>query len=124
MKILLTLIFFVVACATGPPHWNYAVARHNLLKLQVGMDKEEVISVIGGNPYKNEAFSTPEGDILEAYFYLTEYKTDERYKRLMTDDVFTPLIFINNELVGWGWSFYQDTTKKYDIDIEIKGETP
>ncbi len=62
---------------------------------------------------KTRHFQRQGGGILEAYFYRTDY-----------GNVFTPLIFINNELVGWGWSFYQDTTKEYDIDIEIKGETP
>ena len=119
MKILLTLIFFVVACAPGPT----SIARQNLLKLQIGMTKDQVLQTMG-NPYKNEAFSTTESVIIDAYFYLTEIKFDELYRKILNDETITPIIFIDGKVVGWGWSFYRDTTQKYDIDIEIKGETP
>ncbi len=108
MKILLTLIFFVVACVSSPATIN----RQNLLNLQPEMTKDEVLQIMG-RPGMNEAFTTESSGVIEVYFY----RTEGGYPR-------TPLVFINNELVGWGLSFYRDTTKKYDIDIEIKGETP
>ncbi len=55
-KIIWLTALIIIACAPSP----ISIKRHNLLKLQIGMDKEEVISVMG-NPYKNEAFSTPGG---------------------------------------------------------------
>ena len=134
MKILLTLIFFVVACASGIRPIEIAqMNRTSLMKIQIGMNKEQVLEIMGTktynensiastvtNPHKIEAMTIPDG-IIEAVFYYTETKLSDNVTR---DNELTPLIFINNKLVGWGWSFYQDTTKKYDIDIEIKGETP
>ncbi len=135
MKILLTLIFFVVACAPRIPPVQIATEnRVNLLRLSPGMTKDQMFEIMGikkynensmattvTNPHRNEAYTTSDGTLLEAIFYYTNVTM---YDNVITDDELTPLILIDGTLVGWGWNFYRDTTRKYDIDIEIKGETP
>ncbi len=111
VPILFVLLF---ACSIGLNQ------RQRLLKLMPEMSKEQVIQLMG-IPYKNEAFSIPEGPFLEAYFYVTD---NQPGILIIEDREMTPIIFIDGKVIGWGWSFYRDTTQKYDIDIEIKGEAP
>lgn len=98
--------------------------RENLLKLSIGMSKQEALNVMGtrsfatleegriNNPYRSEILSNKEGKIFEVLYYCTDEK---RIDGAITDDELTPLIFDNGKLIGWGWSFLQDNVQKYEL---------
>ncbi len=108
--------------------------RQNILKLQIGMTKQEALDVMGNrsatevyfrnltgsdqltvnNPYKSEILQGKDGKTLEILYYYIEKK---RVDNIITDDSLTPLVFDNGKLIGWGWGFLQDNINKYEIRI-------
>ena len=116
---LSVLIIAVLGCAGSPIRtgWEADKNRSNLLKLKIGMSKEEVLTLMG-DPYKTESYQA-ENKSLEFWLYLTEGKSV--YDRTLRDSNFTPLAFENNTLTGWGRNYYDNTLRiKQDIDIEHK----
>lgn len=108
--------------------------RTNLLKLSIGMTKNEAISLMGteeittyqfagvftpftgnkiNNPYRSEILQG-ENKTFEVLYYYTDKKNADD---AITDDELTPLIFDNGKLIGWGWSFLQENLQKYEIRI-------
>jgi len=111
-----------------------AVNRANLLKLSLGITKDEAISIMGtkpmnafytelsgkrkitrgvivNNPYRSETLKG-KNKTLEVVYYATDVKDDDG---AITDDELTPLVFDEGKLIGWGWSFLQNNVKKYEI---------
>ncbi|MGQ9571401.1 MAG: DUF3192 domain-containing protein [Thermodesulfovibrionales bacterium] len=75
--------------------------NENLLKLEMGMTKENV-SAIMGKPTFNEAYQSLKERSVVILFYYTQRKwADGGY----TKDECTPIVFENGKLVGWGMSF-------------------
>ena len=123
------LAMLVSGCAT-PLHQKIAPNRENLLKLSIGMSKEESIRIMGTkafstysqgnllglpsyltitNPYRSEILKGKDDKIFEVIYYVTDVKNDDN---AITDDELTPLIFNNGKLIGWGWSFLNDSVQK------------
>ena len=107
-----------------------ATNRERLNKISIGMTKQEVINIMGietinarddygniveviNNPYKTETLRGKD-KIFEVVYYYTEIK---RADGAINDDELTPLVFDEGKLIGWGWSFFEDTTAKYQIKI-------
>jgi outer membrane protein assembly factor BamE (lipoprotein component of BamABCDE complex) len=87
--------------------------NENLLKLEMGMSKEDVLAVMG-KPILNEAYQSLQGRSVVIYFYYTQRKwADGNY----TKDECTPVVIENGKLVGWGDEFYKS---KMEIDVNIK----
>ena len=105
--------------------------REGLLKLSLGMTKEEAINTmpkdkktaipfgqIGSgiavnNPYRSEILSGKDKNF-EVLYYVTDIKSDEN---VIADDELTPLVFDNGKLIGWGWGFLNENIQKYEIRI-------
>ena len=132
---VLVLCLLLAGCATTMSD-IITPNREGLLKLSIGMTKEEVMSVmpkgkgtvvpfagpytglIGrgvtiNNPYRSEILQGKD-KTFEVIYYVTDIKTSES---VVTDDDLTPLIFDNGKLIGWGWSFFKDNVQKYEIRI-------
>ncbi len=113
---LVLMLLIIGSCAPPPLVLNN---RGNLIKLAPGMSKEQVLQNMG-LPYRNDAFTADTGTLIEVYFYQTEARwvgianSSDGYKYETT-----PLVIVDGGLVGWGWSFYEDTTQKYDIKINL-----
>ncbi|MBN1493748.1 MAG: DUF3192 domain-containing protein [Candidatus Omnitrophica bacterium] len=107
--------------------------RSNLIKLQPGMPKVQVVSIMGtttaedfdesgtyaiNNPYKTE---TLEGKkkLFEVLYYHTELK--ERDRSLDNEEL-TPLVLCDNKLLGWGWPFLREIVQKYEITYSFLNE--
>jgi len=96
--------------------------RRNLLKLSIGMTKQEVLSIMGdkyaedgiitaNNPYRSETLQGKDKTFEVLYYYTDIKKADSA----ITDDELTPLVFEESKLVGWGWGFLQENIQKYEI---------
>jgi hypothetical protein len=96
------------------------VAQRNsnmMLALKLSQSKPEVLKQLG-NPHRNEKYNINDKEI-DVWFYRTSWNADN----LETDDEFTPMVFENGKLIGWGRNFYDQTIKfKSEIkqDINIK----
>ena len=99
-------------CASTMP-WDIDRNRNNLMKLEVGMSKQQVVGVMG-QPYNREAYTTPDGSVLEFLIYLTKY-TDSGS---IPDSGTTPICFLNDKVTGWGRNFYISQKQRYEIEIK------
>jgi outer membrane protein assembly factor BamE (lipoprotein component of BamABCDE complex) len=93
---LVLVLSLAVACSTQE-HYR----TKGLMKLQLGMSKEEVLSIMG-TPQRQESY----GDT-EVLFYTT----DEFSDRKETD---TPLTITRGRLVGWGHLDYERVVRAHD----------
>jgi len=104
-----------------------AINNSRLQKISLGMKKQKVLEIMGRktfyqrnpytlvpNPYRVESSRTEAGKNYEIVFYYTDIKKQDG---ALTDDELTPLVFENGILIGWGWLFVEDKTKKLRIEI-------
>ena len=105
----------LVGCA-GSRVANMKIAdvnRDNLLELNVGQSKSQVLSIMG-KPHKTEAYSMY-GDNLEFWLYITQGGGS----MYLQDHNFTPLAFRDGKLQGWGRNYY-DRAIKVEAEIDVK----
>lgn len=107
----LSIIFY--GCAT--PGMIMEKNNENLLKLEMGMSKEQVLQVMG-KPDLNEAYQSLYGKSVTIFFYYTQRKWSDGNT---TKDECTPVVFEDGKLVGWGDEFYKN---KMEVDINIKNK--
>ena len=109
--------------------------RANLMKLSIGMTKENVLKVMGtkpgvicpfvgpftgiamrhtiNNPYRSEILQGK-----DKTFEVLYYATDDKNNTLaITDDELTPLVFDDSKLIGRGWSFLDQNLQRYEIRL-------
>jgi outer membrane protein assembly factor BamE (lipoprotein component of BamABCDE complex) len=99
---LLLALFLVSGCQSYKA--ELAENNRNLLKLEIGMNKEQVLEIMG-EPNMNEAYQSLKGIPTTIWFYYTERKwADGSY----TKDEMTPLVFHEGKLSGWGDEFYEN----------------
>lgn len=129
-SISMCLIFIGCATLDGVRSNN----RENLSKLKTGFSKDEVLGVMGQgstqtwqpgilllpwpatkitNPYRTEVFPL-RSDTLEVLYYYTDIKAADG---AITDDELTPIVLKNGKLDGWGWMYWNDTVKRYEIRL-------
>ena len=119
-----------------------AMNAQNMLKLNSGMNKQEVLNIMGvgiiqtekievyrtggyqvmpylkiSNPYRTETIRASGDKLFEVYYYFTDLKSPGDS---IQDEDLTPLIFDDDKLIGWGWGFFQDTAQKYKIERKVR----
>jgi outer membrane protein assembly factor BamE (lipoprotein component of BamABCDE complex) len=75
-------------------------AKDKLIHLQVGMDRDLVLSLMG-KPYTREGYGEK-----EYLFYETNHWANDERKR------FTPILIVNGKLAGWGQKYYRDSSEQ------------
>lgn len=120
--IILLLILLMVGCASSVEQIR-TQNRENLLRLSIGMEKFDVLQIMGtetvkdiNNPYRVETPQGKDGDLYEVLFYHTDIKKNDH---LVTDDELTPLVFKDNKLIGWGWAFLSEIVPNYQYQIKV-----
>jgi len=135
--VCLFLLMVLAGCATVSLQDVTAVNRQNLLRLSIGMSKNEALNVMGtetktakvtlhqyGNwaetPVENMKINSPyRNEILKGKdktFEVLYYVTDVRKSDInISEDELTPLVFDNSKLIGWGWSFLNDNVQRYEL---------
>jgi hypothetical protein len=120
-----------------------AYNQTNLLKLSIGMSKESALFEMGGiksfvmhfipnsknpglgktkdggvinNPYSRDLKTDKDGHVIEILWYYTDIKSASGAIR--KEDL-TPIVFEENKLIGIGWGFYEDYSKRKEININI-----
>ena len=116
------MIFIALGCADPRSQ-----SRENLIKLTLGMTKQQVSSVMGtetvtddtgvkiNRPYKTSMYKS-KGDQLEIWYYVTDHIPDGT----ISNGELTPLVFINGILDSWGWESWVEKAKRYDINVNYK----
>ena len=90
-----------------------------IMTLQRGMTPEQVIEHIGPsnnsrvpNPFRSEMYSAGD-DIFTAFFF---YSGTGFVPSIPASDLM-PVVFKNERLDGWGWSYWNSTVTQYNIRI-------
>jgi hypothetical protein len=125
---VVSVLFVLAAGCTSSLDRVRAANRRNLLKLSVGMPREQALAIMGhksgggrfgeptvNSPYKSEIMQRKD-KIFEVLYYYTDIKSViyTANPATITDEELTPLVFDNGKLIGWGTSFLEDI-KKYKI---------
>lgn len=75
--------------------------------LQYGMTKQQMIALMG-KPNTIEIYKKTDQTRVEFYIYANNYQSPP---------AMVPVCLINNKVVGWGKSFYEDHVSQDDIRI-------
>lgn len=111
-------IFTISGCATPMAQTSQQTNRENMLRLNIGMTKGEVISIMGttyrgdlgtvqSNPYKRETVPSRDGRLYDVFYYWTDGSGRP-----------TPLAFNNERLAGIGWAFIE----QYGLRVQEQEE--
>jgi hypothetical protein len=126
--VVVSVLFVLIAGCTSSLDRVRTANRRNLLKLSVGMTKEQALAIMGNksgggrfgeptvnSPYKSEILQGKDKNF-EVLYYYTDIESTIYTANPATipDDELTPLIFDNGKLIGWGADFLEDI-KKYKI---------
>jgi hypothetical protein len=122
---VVSILFVLTAGCTSSLDGVRTANRQNLLKLSVGMTKEQALAMMGNksgggrfgeptvnSPYKSEIL--PGGDkTFEVLYYYTDVRNAIYIANPSTvhDDELTPLVFDNGKLIGWGADFLKNIKK-------------
>ncbi|HIL87631.1 MAG TPA: DUF3192 domain-containing protein [Deltaproteobacteria bacterium] len=74
--------------------------RENLSRLSLDMNRKEVLRIMR-KPYRTERMRMPKGETVELLFYYTDLKAADN---AITDDELTPVVLMDDKVVGWGWT--------------------
>lgn len=97
----LFLLLLLTGCAQTTAYYA------STMSLRPGMTKKEVVSVMG---------PAPQRELYQKHnMVLVEYLIYPNFSRY--EDV-TPICFINNKVVGWGRTYYEDHVS--DKDLRLK----
>jgi len=93
----------LVGCAGSPMQTSSRAAENkkNMVGLKPDMTTEQATKLMGP-PDKTEMYRGKSNDAVLTYLYITEGKDMET--RTWNESNYTPLIFINDRLNGWGWN--------------------
>ena len=112
--------------------------QQNLTRLKAEMTKRQVSKIMGSrsaeetvingtftvtNPYKSEIFEPANQNTIVVDYYLTEYIPVGGASMIpggsappkILDQHLTPLVFVNDKLVGWGRKFFIEYRSKNDL---------
>jgi len=99
----LNFLVLYIALLTSCGWSEMACNKQNLLKLNTGISKAQVLAIMG-EPLKNQVYNTD-----NVWYYYTETKWSDG---MITRDECTPIFFKDEKLAGWGQSEYKKFRQK------------
>lgn len=113
----LFLGLLLTSCAGSPARTGWIAAQHReaMVHVQPDQSPQQVIEIMG-QPDKTELYRGKNDEPILVYLYITEGK--DTYTRKWSEANYTPFVFVDNKLKGWGWSFFNGTAKKYEFIIK------
>ena len=117
------------ACASGFETVQ-SENRAKLYLLERGQTRDQVLEEMGTepqeynkgvlssgvvqNPYDSETHIV-RGEKIEVFYYATHIKNNDG---VITSDELTPLVLVDDVLVGWGWQYLSVFTEQYDLRLD------
>lgn len=114
---LVILALSIAGCAGSPAQtgWRASENKQNMIGLKPDMTTDQVVKLMGP-PDKTEMYRGKNNDSILTYLYITEGM--DTYSRRWNETNYTPLIFVNDRLSGWGWSQLDTAAKRYEFIIK------
>lgn len=110
--LLLALAMVIASSGCGVAMQSQSrAANEKLMQLQVGMDRQQVLSLMG-NPHRREMYGET-----EFLIYETNHWADSEKER------FTPILLNKGKIAGWGRNYYDDAIRsKIEADVRVKSQ--
>ena len=96
------------------------VNNDRILTLQRSMTPEQAINHIGPsgirsipNPLKSEMYPA-DNVIFRILYYYSQRQVEDG---IISDNELMPIVFKDGKLDGWGWNYWEDTAKRFDIVV-------
>ena len=114
---LLVLAVALASCANSPakPSARADENNKNMAGLRPGMTTEEVTRLMGP-PDKIVMYKSKHGKDVATYLYITQY-IETYTSRGWDRNNYTPFIFIDDRLSGWGWPHHDMVSQRYGMDL-------
>lgn len=118
----LTVVLMTVTSCVGPSYTMSKQAQANsrrLLSVEVGMPVDQVVEIMGegtsyvSNPYRSQSRELLDGEIVLVLHFYTEFGGPSR--ALIPPECFTPMVFKDGHLMGWGRQFFEEYIEKHEI---------
>lgn len=115
--LLFVAIALAYGCAGSPYRTQASAEQHKkaMVNLQPDMSPSQVQNLMGP-PDKTELYRGKNEKPILIYLYITEGK--DTYTRKWSEANYTPLVFVDQKLMGWGWNYLNGTAKKYEFVIK------
>ena len=89
--------------------------RQAMVRVRPDMTVDEV-SKIMGTPYRTELYRGKNNEAILVYLYITEFKDIDI--RRWNESNYTPFVFVNDRLHGWGWPNLEAAAQRYEFIIK------
>ena len=115
----ISLLLVLLGACAGSPLKTGVTAEENkfeMASVREGMKEEKVIGLMG-YPYKQEKREAL-GKSYDVLYYITTpvYLAQSQ----LIDENFTPFVFRNGHLLGWGWDYYEHIFERKKVRHETK----
>ena len=107
----------LTSCAGSPVRtsWRASENRKAMVGVRPDMSVDEVSKVMGP-PDKTELYRGKNNEAILVYLYITEGK--DIYRRTWNESNYTPFVFVNDRLHGWGWPNLEAAAKTFEFIIK------
>jgi hypothetical protein len=114
---LFALALTLAACAGSPAQTGMRAAENkkSMVGLKPDMTVEQVVKLMGP-PDKTEMYRGKNDQAVLTYLYITEGM--DTYNRRWNETNYTPLMFVSDRLIGWGWNQLDTAAKRYEFVIK------
>jgi Protein of unknown function (DUF3192) len=114
---LVAVAVSLASCADSPANPGIRAYENNkkLADLKPDRTTEEVTKLMGP-PDKIETYRGKNNEAILTYWYITK-GLDEYTNRGWNKDNFTPFIFVDDRLSGWGWNQLDTAAQRYEFVI-------
>ena len=111
------VVVALVGCSGSPYKTGKRASenKQNMISLKPDMTIEQVVELMG-SPDKTEMYRGKNNEAILNYLYITEGKDSE--SRRWNESNYTPLIFVNDRLSGWGWNALNSEAKRFEFIIK------
>lgn len=87
-----------------------------LEQLTVGISKDSVVAVMGAPARRVDPFLS-RGQYIEAMYFAKDGGSGAEAR---TDRSLSPVIVVNGQLAGWGWTYWDSVATEHNIPVEPK----
>ena len=115
--LLLACSVLLVGCAGSPIQTGWRASENKKAMVNARPDTSiDEVSRIMGTPDKSELYRAKTSEAILVYLYITEGR--DTYTRQWNESNYTPFVFIDGRLQGWGWPNLEATAQRYEFVIK------